>query len=488
MNAKQYIYSKNLKLSKLLLVLSVISCQAQAVTLFNFDPGLVRAKNIHLKVGMNSYNMLNVCNDSNQLTGLSAKDVAFHGLCNSIPIRAYAAKLNSSISRHGQAKAMLLPNLGLSATQSLRKTSSFIPDINRPELGVTGDYENQRKDTISFAFPVYTFGATLAAIGSADSHVEAAVYELQEQMESSLVEILVAYYDCYYAFKLYDSFKLGISLAKQSLEITERRYIKGLISKSDVLLAQASVAKYELDMQRMEQQKNSKLNVLSSLLMIESSKLTGMNFSAYEIPEVKISTPIGKDLDEMSALRPLYKAYMMKYKASQLQVEQTKREGFGSINLTSNLSNQNITNKSFQTQKGLEAYIGINMTVPVFEGFGRTYKIKESINNSEVSFQEFENAKKKIKEEIVQNILSLNQELKIQNVVSSYQMIASQSGDAALQKYLKGLSELNDVINAQREYVNSMTEYYSAAFRLAESRIKYNRDGGFLNLELGLDQ
>jgi outer membrane protein len=401
---------------KALLVLTMMSIAAgsvQSTPLYEHNPVLVKPVPRNLVIGQSNYKVVDSCDKPSSWPRLTLSELAFYGLCTNPRVKAAEANLNIFLALQGQAVAFNLPTLSFTTLNSKRTTSSFLVN-QRPELQVTAGSELQNKKGLNFTWSVFTSGAHKTGVEYADLNTRASVYDLQDQIESTLVDILIAYYDYYYAQALSDSYRHSFTLASQSVEVARQRFAKGLISKSEVLQAESMLARSEIDMQRNEEQSKIKLLSLSVLLSVNASEITGLNVTGHPIQDVIHPIRMDSDIDAILELRPSYKAYILRYEAVQLRIKQVKLEGLPRVDITGSLANLSTSDREIQTQKGLEKTLAINMTIPIFEGFGRIYKIQEALANSDNYYHEMSSAKSKIKEEVIQNQFSFNQELSIQ--------------------------------------------------------------------------
>ena len=475
-----------LKIIKLILILLLTKCghsfsNPVVNNIFDF-----RSRNtLQVKIGNSFYELNKSCEKKETIDNLTPAIASVYAICNSPKIKSAIENFNILMARYGQTVALTLPNLSISSINNKRTTSSFFVN-GRPELEVTGDSERLHKKSLNLSWTFFSSGAQQASIDSADLNTQAAAFELQEQLDNVLIDFLIAYYEYFYTLELESAYQKNFILSTKSYGIALRRFNGGMISKSEVLIPELSMTRAKVDLLRIEEQKKLKAISLAFLMTVDATEIMKLKIENFSIGINEVPLTDELDINQMIDYRPGYKAIELRLEAAKKRTEQIKREGLVSASLTAALANQDLKNRGFVVQKGTEKALGITLSIPIFEGFGRMYKVQESVSNSENIYYDLINTKNKIHAEILQNKLTLANEIIAMEVIKKYKIIANDSQMAAIQRYEKGLTDSNEIITAQREFVNSMNEYYSAMAKISTLRIKLNRDLQKLNLELAL--
>lgn len=411
---------------------------------------------------------------------LSRKDALYVALCRNAKIQGSIEALKVFSARHGQSIAANLPSITVNSVQSSRDTASFFID-NRPELKVQGDAERTNKSGVSVSLPIFSSGAMVAAMQSTSHSVRAAALDVQEQADSLIVDTLAAYYEFYLAKALIEVYQHGLSIALQAADVSQRREGGGVGSRSEVLQAESALARAEIDLRRARDEMQSKRIALAALLSIDPEYLLETQIDAAEISD-DFSVPRHfMNVQDLIQSRPAYASASARFEAAGYRTVQIKREGLPSISLTAGVADQSIENRKITTQSGTEKTFGITLSVPLFEGFGRTYKVREASAQTEVARQEMNAIHVRVESEINQNRTSLLQELEQQQYTQRYVEVSRASHKAALQRYRKGLAELIEVLNAQRELINAESERLRSSVKLIVARMKVQRDQGELS-------
>jgi outer membrane protein len=188
-------------------------------------------------------------------------------------------------------------------------------------------------------------------------------------------------------------------------------------------------------------------------------------------------------LDRPAYRRPAIEAIQAKLRAAEHRRSQVRREGWPTASITAGLAQQTQRNRGLLTQSGLEKTVGLTVAVPIFEGFARHYKVNEASAQIESLQQESEDLELRVQAEAAQNRAVLNQEEAFKTQAERYLTLSQASHQAAQQRYRKGLADIMEVINAQRELINARSEHLQASVRLAIAQLRVNRDQGRLHEE-----
>ncbi|PUE49514.1 hypothetical protein B9Z45_15695 [Limnohabitans sp. 2KL-17] len=401
-------------------------------------------------------------------------------LCRNNRLKITLASLQAQVARHGQSISAGLPTASLTSSRSGRNTEAFRID-NRPELLVRGDQERLRKTALSVSVPIPLSGAVAAGIQSAHELVRAASWEVQEQVDTLLAETLKASFELYLAQAMIDVYQSGQELAQESAKIARGREAGGTASLSEVLQAEAASAKSKIDQLRARESLQLKQAALASLLALAPEQV-----SSWQIDAADIGLRVRPNLDEAPAVdylaqrRPAMEAVLAKLRAADHRSSQVRREGWFTASVTAGLAQQNQSNRGLITQSGLEKSVGLAVTVPIFEGFARHYKVDEAGAQLEGLRQESEELRLRLESEVGQNRALLIQEVALKTHAELYLSLSQASHQAAQQRYRKGLAEVSEVINAQRELINARSEHLQSSVRLAIAQLRVNRDEGHL--------
>jgi outer membrane protein len=437
-------------------------------------------------IGTREISFTDLCTPIAPTDSYSPRQAAFAALCRSARVRASMESLNGLVSKLGVANSAHFPTVSLVTNNSKRATSSFSTQ-GRPEFSVTGDSELVKKQAINLSWAIFTSGAISTAVNGASLNVQVAAWELQGQVDSVLVEALSAHYELYYSTRLVEIYQRGFELAEQTVEIANRRLRGGVGTRSEVLLAETSLVRADIELQRVKEQMRSKEITWAGLLGIDREQLKPPSVQQRLISDLApIESLMGSlgNGEHTAESRPAYRAAILKYESARSGIDQAIREGLPSANLNMAYGNQNLRNRGIISQNGIEKSVALTFNIPIFDGNGRFHKIRESVSNAEALLQQAQGVKRDLLAEHNQSVSAIKQEIALRRTVNNYLRLSTESQAAVLQRYRKGLAEMSELVNSQREFVTASAEFNNWALRYILARIKLQRDLNGLEAEL----
>jgi outer membrane protein len=137
---------------------------------------------------------------------------------------------------------------------------------------------------------------------------------------------------------------------------------------------------------------------------------------------------------------------------------------------------------------GHDWYFGVQVQIPFFEGFGRTYQIRQAHAQVEVQQYTLDEAQQQVGLDVWKSYQTLQTDLQnLQNTASLLE-IAQRSFDAAKHRYTAGVGNILELLNSQsslsdanRQRIQALTDWRSARLQLAAKMGQL----GIGNLQLG---
>lgn len=129
----------------------------------------------------------------------------------------------------------------------------------------------------------------------------------------------------------------------------------------------------------------------------------------------------------------------------------------------------------YMSARHSDNYPGVQVSVPLFEGFTRQYKIRAAEAQIEEKQQSLEDARNTVELDVWKSYQSLRSNTATLPVVADLLINARKSWQAAEFRYEKGVGSLLEVLNAQtalaeaqRQHIRSLTDWRYSRLELAE--------------------
>lgn len=397
---------------------------------------------------------------------LALGEAADLALCNNPQIQATWAVIKIQAGVVGEAEAAYLPTL--SGTVSRLRTRTDYPNTPAASNTVMGHTTYG-----TFAWRLFDFGGRAANREAAGRMLEAALAGHDAALQRVLVATVQAYFDALTAKGGLTARTETAAIAQTTLEAARRREIRGAVPQSDTLQAETAFARESLARMRAEGDYRKALAVLIQALGIPSNTMINL-------PDLNDTGSIDdakKDLEswlaETEARHPAIRAARLQVESAKQKVVATRSEGLPTLDFSANYYQNGYPGQGLQATRTQIGTVGVTLTVPIFEGFLRTYKIQEAEARVEQSEAQLADTKYQILTEMAKahaDAVSSLANLKSSGIL----LDAAQSALASSQRrYAKGATDILEVLNTQsavaeakQERVRCSAEWRSARLRL----------------------
>lgn len=181
-------------------------------------------------------------------------------------------------------------------------------------------------------------------------------------------------------------------------------------------------------------------------------------------------------LQEAGKRHPAVTAARSQLAAARHRVTATRSESLPTLDLTANYYENGRLEQTSTDSRTRESVVGITVNIPIFEGFSRTYKIREAEAQVEQKWAELQDTEHQIAMEMIKAYSDAVAAL--HNLDASAKLLtAAQEGlQASKRKYEKGAADILEVLNTQtalaeawQERIRSLAEWRSAKLRMLAS-------------------
>lgn len=401
----------------------------------------------------------------NLTNALSLSDVIDLALCRNPQIRLAWASIKIQASALGEARAAYWPTL--SGSTSYLQNRIHYPGSTLPETTNEG-----QTVFASLGWRLFDFGGRSANRKSANLLLTAALLSHDAALQKTLASVVSAYFDALTAQAVAQARSESAHLAERTVATTERRENKGVAAQSDTLQARTALAKAQLTEQRALGELRKAVSVLIYTMNLPPSTPIQL-MSISEAPASKTRQDLEHWLGEASQHHPGILAARAQLDAAKTKINAVRSEGLPSIDFTGNYYRNGYPNQGLQTTKSDTTTWGLTLTVPFFEGFARTYKIRSAEAQAEQSAAQLADTERQILAEVVK--AHADAVASLANLESSVKLLdAAQAALASSEKrYAKGAADILELLNqqasladAQQERVRCLSEWQSARLRL----------------------
>lgn len=262
-------------------------------------------------------------------------------------------------------------------------------------------------------------------------------------------------------------------------EYSKQHYTNGFITKIDLDRLKVAVSNLEADKENLLSGRNQQLNMLKYLIGIEQNQ----SITLAENTEIlNFKTVLA---DSSFSNHPDMLILEQKSELAKLNLKLSRSEYLPSLAGYATYT-YNAQRVEFDLFNNIDfwyktSFVGIKLTVPIFEGG----MIKNKINQNKIELEQASIGQNDLKNELYTNYLNALQKFNTSNNIATKlnenMILAEKVFRNTNDQYLQGLKSLTDVLNAQSEYNASRLTWLHALLQIRLSEIEIIKISGGIN-------
>lgn len=397
-------------------------------------------------------------------------------LCHNPQVKAAWAAIKVQAGALGEARAAYLPTLNASMSK-LHNVTRY-PDGNLPDV-----HNDGQTKYANLTWRLFDFGTRSANLESANQMLKSALASHDAALQKALNSVVSAYFDAMTAQATWKAKAQAVELASGTLQTTKRREAKGVAALSDTLQAETALARAKLVLSRAQADAHKTRAVLLYVMGLPTSTHIDLPDEHASVQEVTVND-LTQWLSDAQAKHPAIAAARAQFDASKAKVRAVQAEGLPTLDYTQNYYQNGYPNQGLSAINSKVKTVGFSLSVPLFEGFARTYKVRGAQAQSEQSEAQLQDTELQVLMEVVK--AHADAQSSFENLHASQRLLeAAQAAVQSSQKrYDKGAADVLELLStqgaladAQQERVRCLSEWRSARLRLLASAGLLGKDG-----------
>lgn len=410
---------------------------------------------------------------------LRLQEAVERALCHNPKTREAWVGIKVQAAGVGVANSAYLPTF--SANAQVIHDNSITNVAGQPQLS-SRTSAWVRSESVSLSWVLYDFGGRDAALSNASELLAAAQANHRAVLQSTFA---LAAKDFYSAQATRAAFSAAVDIEKtanDSFKAASERVSKGVAPITDQLQTQTAYAQAVFNRAKAEGDRQTALGALLADLGLDpSTPITLADTANVAMPAGEFNDSVAALIDEAKRTHPSVIAAERQYQASLDKAEQVRAQGMPSLSLVAKYSANNQPASvglgvPEYPATGHDGYFGLQVSIPLFEGFGRTYQVRQAEAQSEAQRETVDEAKLKVGSDVWASFYSL--QTATENLTNSATLldIAQRSFEAAEHRYRSGVGAILELLNAQaalatakRQRVQALTDWRTARLQLAST-------------------
>jgi outer membrane protein len=392
-----------------------------------------------------------------------AVDIA---LCNNAQIKSSWANIKIQAGALGEARSAYLPVLSGSLTHTNDRIS--YPGSDLPSSNIT-----RPTFQAGLNWAIFDFGGRSANHQAAQNMLAAALASHNATLQRALADVTQAYFDAMTAKAALKAAAESEGNARATLSSAKVREERGAISQSDRLRATTALANAELERNRAYGDYRRALAVLAQILAVPGNTVILLPEDMTANTE-EISKDLNDWLEYAQKNHPAIIAAKAQVEAAQDQVTVARSAGLPTLNFAGSFYwNTRPGGDAVTLKEAREYTVGIGVSIPFFDGFSNTYKVRGAQARVEQKKADLADTETRIAMELVKAYVAAT--FALQNLDASANLLkaAQEALTVSRRRYDKGAADITEMLStqsslstAERERIRCLAEWNSARLRL----------------------
>lgn len=408
---------------------------------------------------------------------------AFVGTYNGKALQEARRKVLSTHEKTVQARAEFRPTVTASATanRSRVNNSGYNKDISQP---ATQSYGTSKTDTITqqgqvqVTQNIFKGGSSVAAVSGIDNQIRSAWAELSGTEQKAFADMAKLFCDILAKIKEIEFFKANNDFLTKQFESTHDKFKVGEETITNVSSAEADLAGGLASLQSAEAELEG--------FKAQYESIVGKKPHQFEKPSIPTFLP--KALDE--ALKYARENHPDIVKASyDMAATQDDKDKFAGqllpkVDVSASSTRTESQTKAFKNQPSTlkskdyntNNSVQVQMSIPLYEGGTYRSQIREAHEKSEAARIAIEKARLSVDASVIAawqtfkaaeaNLKNYQKQVEARALTVQSTQQEKEAGSKTLVDVLKAQK---DLLDAQRNFVNSEKQYYLTAYQLASA-------------------
>jgi outer membrane protein len=380
-------------------------------------------------------------------------------LANDAAFASARASLAAGQEKVTQGRSLLLPTVGVSGSYT-RDDNEFNP-VNPAQLGTGGVTVNANQYTVSLLQPLFRWANWQSY---EQSKLQQAISEAQfaQAQQDLITRVSQAYFDVLAAQDTLELTGAQKVATTEQLASAKRNFEVGTQTITDTHEAQAA---YDLVVAQEFAAANDLENKRSALQAIIGTAPSAL---APLKPGVALASPQPALIDPWvsSAENQNYGVV-----ASQLALESAKRDiernragHYPTLDLLASSTHNHVGGQTLQSGTTNNKAIGVQWSVPIFNGFAVTSRVRESIALEDKARNDLENTRRTVANVARQAYLGVNSGLAQVKALEAAEVSSQSALESNKLGYQVGVRINIDVLNAQRQLYSTRRDLSRARY------------------------
>jgi outer membrane protein len=407
---------------------------------------------------------------------IELEDAILQSVCANPQTRQAWANARAQAAAVGIGEAAYLPTLTATGGYQ-RDTQSTTYDNSAAGLGSITQSQNSssKYGMLNLSWVLFDFGKRSAARRQARQLLAAANATQDDALQTVFFNAAQAYYAVRDAQASVDAALESENIAKESLAEASAKHDAGAGTLSDQLQAQTTYRRAVLDRVSAEGEVRVATGTLATVMGLDANTPVQIAASEPTTGGTEFSESVNQLIDEAQGRQPKLLAARAKLEAARAHVDAVRAQGLPVVSLVGSLSQNNPSSQqSLPVTASHSSTIGIQVTIPLFEGFASSYRAAQAQAQADAQQADLQNTELQVSLDVwtsYQNLqtatANLGNSKDLLAVAQSSLKIARGRYKAGVGTFIELLDAQTALADAQKQRVLAVSKWHTARLKLA---------------------
>jgi len=405
---------------------------------------------------------------------LTLEEMIERVLCHDPQLRHSWANAKVQAALVGVKQSAYLPRLnGNSGITSGRNDTAY----EQREYSRHGN-QRQLENRLGLSWVLFDFGRREAALRNARQLLIAANANQDRQLQQAFVLAAQLYYDTLAAQGSQIAASKVAALAAENLNAASAKYAAGAAALSDRLQAQTAYSQASLNEVRSSGALLNAKGLIALSMGLPPQTSLELAGSLSRRPDTLFIKSVDDLLEQARQDHPSLIAAKAKLDAAKAAIDESRANGRPTLSFIANTSDVR-TNQSMDyngDSRMRDNSVGLQLNIPLFEGFERAYQVRGAQAQFEASEAELSDVEQRISLELWVNYQALSIETGSLERTADWVNQSNQALQVVQGRYRSGAGNMIELLNAsnayavaEQQHINTLKNWQMARLKLAES-------------------
>ncbi|WP_036307616.1 TolC family protein [Methylophilus sp. 5] len=416
---------------------------------------------------------------------LTLLDVVEQALCNSPRTMEAWSIAKGQAAQVAVQKSNYLPRVNVSAGAA--KVRNHVENSLFSSLDQDNNITNHTA-SLRMSWLLADLGQRSAKLGQAQALLNAANATHDAVLQEVFIAAAQAYFDNLTTQATLTAFEYAESLAKESLAAATAKFKAGVGLLTDQLQAQTAYAQARLDRIKAEGElKNAHGTLCSAMGLIANTPFTLLQRNQ-SLAQVDFVHRVDELIQQALEAHPAILAAKAKVTAAEENIKAVKAEGLPTLNLNTELSRndqmgyQQLANFPASNVYSTTATVGLQLNMPLFEGFSRSYQVQSAEAERQTRTAELNRIMQQVSLEVWRSYHSLLSERENLRATEELVRNSQEAFNVAQGRYHAGVGNIIELLNVQNALSSARQQQIKSLAALRAARLKLAASMGNVGL------